>query len=141
MESVTNHINYSVFDHNVNLLHKSYNVYKLFLLLLLLLSIGKNTVTRKMMYEEIIGEDTVMGVIPGDTNIELLKETLADILPSDLSYVLEMIEGTTNRFKADFYLNCLTQAEATNFVETYCNETREVLRSATSKYVSFVFYT
>ena len=136
MESVTNHINYSVFDHNVNLLHKSYNVYKFFLLLLLLLllSIGKNTVTRKMMCEEIIGEDTVMDVVPpGDTNTELVKETLADILPSDLSYVLEMIEGTTNRFKADFYLNCLTQAEATNFVEAYCNETREVLRSATSK--------
>ena len=26
MESVTNHINYSVFDHNVNLLHKSFSV-------------------------------------------------------------------------------------------------------------------
>ena len=102
MESVTNH--YSVFDHNVNFLHKSYYVYKFFLLLLLLLSIGKNTVTRKMMCEEIIGEDTVMDVVPGDTNTELLKETLADILPSDLSYVLEMIEGTTNRFKVDFYL-------------------------------------
>ena len=83
------------------------------------------------MCEEIIGEDTVMDVVPpGDTNTELVKETLADILPSDLSYVLEMIEGITNRFKADFYLNCLTQAEATNFVEAYCNETREVLRSA-----------
>ena len=73
MESVTNHINYSVFDHNVNLLHKSYNVYKFFLLLLLLLllSIGKNTVTRRMMCEEIIGEDTVMDVVPpGDTNAE-----------------------------------------------------------------------
>ena len=80
MESVTNHINYSVFDHNVNLLHKSFNVYKFFLLLLLLLSIGKNTVTRKMICEEIIGEYTVMDVVPGDTNTELLKETLADIL-------------------------------------------------------------
>ena len=66
-----------------------------------------------MMCEVIISEDTVMDVVPhGDTNTELLKETLADILPSDLSYVLEMIVGTTNRFKADFYLNCLTQSEA-----------------------------
>ena len=57
-------------------------------MLLLLLSIGKNTVTRKMMCEEIIGEDTVMDVVPGDINTELLKETLtADILLSDLSYV------------------------------------------------------
>ena len=36
-----------------------------------------------MMCEEIIGEGTVMDVVPGDTNTELLKETLADILPSD----------------------------------------------------------
>ena len=37
-----------------------------------------------MMREEIIGEDTVMDVVPpGDTNTELLKETLAGILPRD----------------------------------------------------------
>ena len=128
MESVTNHINYSVFDHNVNLLHKSFSV------VVVVVIDWEEYCNEKMMCEEIIGEDTVMdGVLPGDTNTELLKETLADILPSDLSYVLEMIEGTTNRFEADFYLNCLTQAEATNFVEAYCMEAREVLRSATRK--------
>ena len=129
---MTNHINYSVFDHNVNLLHKS--CLQVPSVVVVVVIDWEEYCNEKMMCEEIIGEDTVMDVVPpGDTNTELLKETLADILPSDLSYVLEMIEGTTNRFKADFYLNCLTQAEATNFVEAYCNETREVLRSATSK--------
>ena len=49
--------------------------------------------------------DIVVDLFPGATNTNLLKETLADILPCT-SYVLETIKGTPDQFKADFYINC-----------------------------------
>ena len=78
-------------------------------------------------------EDSENGLVvdffPGDANTDSLKETLDDLLPCK-SYVLETIKGTPAKFKADFYLS---EAEAEGFVEAYCEKTREVLRSATSK--------
>ena len=62
-----------------------------------------------------MGDETVVDLFPGDTNTNLLRETLADILPfpSSTAYVLETIKGTADRFKADFRLSFSTKAEAT----------------------------
>ena len=76
--------------------------------------------------------DLVVDFFPGATNTDLLKETLDDLLPCK-SYVLDTIKGTAAKFKADFYISSSTEAEAESFVESYCQQTREVLRSATSK--------
>ena len=74
-----------------------------------------------------------MDVFPGEIDSDILKDTLEELLPPGISYLLDSIKGKPDRFKADFYLSCPDEAEATNFVDAYCNQTREVLRSATTK--------
>ena len=58
-----------------------------------------------------------------DTVVDL-RETLADIIPNGVPYVLEAIQRKPGEFKADFHINCSTKTEATNFVAAYCSKTR-----------------
>ena len=76
------------------------------------------------------GRETIGSIMEDSTH--LLQETLSGILPIT-RYSLESITGAPDDFRAVFYMPCATEAEATQFVTDYCESTREVLRSATTK--------
>ena len=73
-----------------------------------------------------------LDLFPGSVDTTVLKDTLADLLPTD-NYTLETIKGTSSCFKGVFHLSCKTETEANSFVHEYCKVTKEILKSATSR--------